>query len=92
MIWWFRNKELLLYSKSLTILGQRHQILEICLPSGYGQYKVGIKYRGKLITALTNNMQAVDDYKSEDGEKDGRVLRRKRGYECLRNEIIIKNI
>jgi hypothetical protein len=73
-------------------MGQRHQILEICLPSGYGHYKVGIKYRGKLITAVTNNMQAVDDYKSEDGEKDGRVLRRKRGYECLRNEIIIKNI
>jgi len=72
-------------------MGKRIRVLEICVPSGHGHYKVGINYRGKLITTITNNMPAVDDYKSEDGEKDGRVLRRKRGYESLRNEIIWRN-
>jgi hypothetical protein len=73
-------------------MGQRHQILELCLPSGYGHYKVGIKYRNKLITTITTNMPAIDDYRSEDGERDGRILRKKRGYDLLRSEIIRKNM
>ena len=80
------------YQKQLTIMGQRHQILDVCLPSGYGHYKVGITYRNKLITTITNNMPAIDDYRSEDGERDGRNLRKKRGYEQLRAEIIRRNV
>lgn len=66
--------------------------LTICQPSGYGHYKVGVTYRGKLITTVTSNMPAIDDYKSDDYERDGRELRRKRGYETLRLQIIRDNI
>ena len=63
----------------------------MCQFSGYGHYKIGIMYYGKLITCITNNMPAIDDYNSDPHEKDGRELRVKRGYEALRAEIIRKN-
>ena len=57
---------------------------------GYGHKKITIEYYGKEISYITTNMKAVDDYNSEDGERDGRELRKKRGYNQLRNEIIRK--
>lgn len=62
--------------------------LEVCMKTGYGHYEVGVLYYGKVITCTTTDMPSIDDYKSEDGEKDGRELRRKRGYNCLRNQCI----
>jgi len=58
--------------------------------TGYGHYRVNLEYYGKEISYVTTNMPAVDDYRSEDGEKDGRELRSKRGYTSLRNEVIRK--
>ena len=58
---------------------------------GYGIYRITLEYYGKEISCITTNMPAVDDYKSEDGERDGRELRTKRGYAALRNEVIRKH-
>lgn len=60
-------------------------------PSGHGHYSVETTHYGKTIKCTTNNMQAIDDFKSEDGEKDGRELRQLRGYRALRAECISKN-
>ena len=57
----------------------------------YGHYRIILEYYGKEISCITTNMPAVDDYKSEDGERDGRELRTKRGYEALRDEVIRKH-
>lgn len=65
--------------------------LSTCQSSGHGHYKVGIEFRGKEYTIITNNMGAIDDYRSEVGERDGRELRVKRGYLALRDEIIRAN-
>ena len=69
----------------------KNTTLELCQFSGYGHYKIGIMFRGKLQTTVTNNMPAIDNYNSEEGEKNGRRLRTKEGYESLRAEIIRKN-
>lgn len=58
------------------------------LPSGYGHWKISMQYYNKTIITITNNSQAIDDYKSEDWEKDGRVLRKNRGYNLLKNELV----
>lgn len=60
-------------------------------PSGYGHYKITTIHYGKEINCTTNNMPAIDDFKSEDFEKDGRELRKLRGYRTLRGECIRKN-
>ena len=60
-------------------------------PSGHGHYKVSTTYYGKKISCVTSNMPSVDDFKSEDGEKDGRELRQLRGYNSLKGECIRKN-
>ena len=60
-------------------------------PSGHGHYRVTTNYYGKKISCITNNMPAIDDYKSYQSEKDGRELKRKRGYITLRSEVIRKN-
>lgn len=57
---------------------------------GYGHKKITIEYYGKEISCVTTNMHAVDDYNSEEGERDGRELRTKRGYTALRDEVIRK--
>ena len=59
--------------------------------SGYGHYKVEMKYMGKTISCVTNNMPAVDDYNSDMSEREGRRLRYLIGYRSLRNECIRKN-
>lgn len=61
------------------------------MPSGHGHYRVTTPYYGKEISCTTNNMPAVDDYKSEEGERQGRELRQLRGYKALRAECIRKN-
>ncbi len=60
-------------------------------PSGHGHYRVSTTHYGKEISCITSNMPAVDDYKSDDYEKDGRELRKLRGYRSLRAECISKN-
>jgi hypothetical protein len=60
-------------------------------PSGHGHYRVTTTHYGKEISCVTSNMPAIDDFKSEDGEKDGRELRTLRGYKSLRAECISKN-
>lgn len=65
--------------------------LDVCQFSGYGHYKIGITFRGKLYTTTTTDMPSIDDYHSDEWEKDGRVLCHKKGYNCLRNQIIRDN-
>ena len=59
--------------------------------SGHGHYKIYTTYYGREISCTTSNMPAIDDFKSEEGEKDGRELRQLRGYKSLRAECIRKN-
>jgi hypothetical protein len=58
---------------------------------GYGHYRVTTMYYGKEISCVTTNMRAVDDYNSDDYEKDGRQLRKRRGYNALRGEVVRKH-
>ena len=58
------------------------------LPSGYGHWKISCDYRGKRISCITNDSEAVDDYKSNPGEKKDGCNRIKSGYLCLINSII----
>jgi hypothetical protein len=60
--------------------------------AGYGHKRITVEYRGKQISGITTNMPAVDDYNSEEGERDGRELKRKRGYTSLRNEVVRKHL
>lgn len=60
-------------------------------PSGHGHYKVTTTHYGKEISCITSNMPAIDDFKSDEYEKDGRELRKLRGYKSLRDECIMVN-
>ena len=59
--------------------------------TGYGHWKVSLTHYGKVMSSTTTNSEAIDDYNCEEEEKDGRELRKKRGYISLRNEVIRKN-
>ena len=61
------------------------------LPSGYGHWKISMEYRNKEISCVTNNSTAIDDYRCDEFEKDGRELRKKRGFEQLKSELVRKN-
>lgn len=58
------------------------------LPSGHGHYSYLIQFRGKEYKTVTNNMRAVDDFKSDEGEKRWRRDRHLMGATALRNEAI----
>ena len=61
--------------------------------TGYGRWKISCEYRGKTISTATTDSSAIDDYRSEFGEKDNDGYnRRKAGYITLVNEIINDNI
>lgn len=60
-------------------------------PSGYGHWKIATTHYGKEISTVTTDSMSIDDYNSEDDEKDGRELRKLRGYNALRSEIIGRN-
>lgn len=55
--------------------------------SGYGHWKISCLYRGKRIHAITTDSMAIDDWKSDYGEKDGRENRKLRGYATLISQI-----
>lgn len=55
---------------------------------GYGHWKIATNYYGKEISCMNNDSLSVDDYNSEEDERDGRELRKKRGYWNLRNQCI----
>ena len=61
--------------------------LTVCQFSGYGHYKIGFMWYGKEYTTITTDMPSIDDYKSDEWEKDGRRIRWKQGQECLINQI-----
>ena len=67
------------------IKNQAEKYLQV-QPSGHGHYKITTEYYNKTISCITNNMQAIDNYKSEDGSR-----RITKGYKSLRNECIRKN-
>lgn len=54
----------------------------------HGHWEISIVFRGKEYKKVTTNSKAIDDYNSDDLEKDGRELRKKRGFKDLRNEVI----
>ncbi len=60
--------------------------------NGYGHFKIGCEYKGKRIYTTSTDSEAVDNFKSEFGEKNhwGRNAR-KSGYVTLINEIIEAN-
>ena len=58
------------------------------LPSGYGHWKISCDYRGKRISCITNDSEAVDNFKSERGDKRNGYNRILSGYCTLINEII----
>jgi len=66
-----------------------HYPYDIAL-TGYGHHSYMIDYRGKAIKTITDNSHAIDDMNSEEGERDGRELRRLRGAKALRSEAIMK--
>jgi hypothetical protein len=59
--------------------------------SGYGHYKVTTTYYGKEISCTTTDMPSIDDFNSDEHERDGRELRKLRGYKSLRSECIREN-
>lgn len=59
--------------------------------SAHGHWKISMQYRNKTISCITTNSTAIDDYRCDEFEKDGRVLRKKRGYEKLKSELVRKN-
>lgn len=61
------------------------------VPSGHGHYSFLIQYRGKEYKTVTDNMPAMDDFRSEEGQRDGRELRTLRGAKALRAEAIRKH-
>lgn len=61
------------------------------LPNGYGHWKISMDYRNKTISTITNNSTAIDDYNTDEFEKDGRELRKKRGYNQLKRELVRVN-
>lgn len=61
------------------------------MPAGHGHYSFKIVFRGKEYTTTTDNMPAVDDFKSEEGERKGGELRTLRGAKALRAEAIRKH-
>lgn len=54
----------------------------------YGHWEVTTNYYGKEISCTTTDSMSIDDYNSDEYERDGRELRRKRGYLCLRSQCI----
>lgn len=60
--------------------------------TGYGHWKISMRYKNKEIGCTTTNSMAVDDFKSELGEVDSFGANRiKKGYIALCEEIIRKN-
>lgn len=59
--------------------------------TGYGHWRITTTHYGKDISCTTTNSKAIDDYNSEDGERDRGRLRKKQGYELLRLECIRAN-
>lgn len=58
---------------------------------GYGHWRVFMDYRGKRISTITTNSEAVDNFNSDIDEKKDGQNRIKLGYEHLCHEIIRKN-
>lgn len=56
--------------------------------SGYGHWKITTAYYGKKICCTTTNSMAIDDFNSDEFEREGRELRKKRGYNILRSEVV----
>jgi len=57
---------------------------------GYGLWYIYMSYRGKRLGCFTTNVRAIDDYKSDESDKDerdGRTLLKSRGYKALYKEI-----
>lgn len=61
------------------------------IPEGFGHWKIECDHRGKRISTITCNSLSVDDWKSDPDDMDGRVNRKKQGYEALVYEIIQDN-
>lgn len=59
--------------------------------TGYGQYLIECDYRGKRIKCHSTNSSAVDNFRSDSGEKLRGTNRIKLGYETLINECVRKN-
>lgn len=61
------------------------------LSSGNGSWLISITLNKKLLSTITTNAKAVEDYKSNDDERcevDGRIVKKKRGYTALHKELV----
>ena len=62
-----------------------------CTPTGCGNYRISMLYRGRKISCITKNIKAISDYNADPEEKCFRNWPRKRvniGYEILRRDIL----
>ena len=51
------------------------------MPAGFGHYNVTVhNWHKKDKTFVTNNTSAINDWNSQDGEKDGKAVRKIRAY------------
>lgn len=76
-------------NKALGISGYNNKFSDLrVMPSGHGHYKIYLTFRGKEYATTTNDMPSIDDFKSDEFEKDGRELRKLRGYKQLRWYVI----
>ena len=57
----------------------------------YGHWKISIEKYGKILSTVTTNSQAIDDYNSDPDEKIGKKFRKKQGYQILKEEILDAN-
>ncbi len=57
----------------------------------YGHWKISMEKYGKVISTVTTNSQAIDDYNSDPDEKVGKKFRKKQGHDILKSEILDAN-
>ena len=63
------------------------------MSNGYGHWLISMEYNNKTISKITNNSQAIDDYKCDEDERcemDKRIFRKTKGYKILYKELTSK--
>jgi hypothetical protein len=64
------------------------------MPSGYGHFKISVKYYHTILSATTTNTQAIDRYRNIEVPRKAHAdwgMTHKQSYEMLFNEIIRAN-
>lgn len=54
----------------------------------HGHWRITMNHYNKNLSCITNNSVAVDEYRSEENERDSEGIVWLRGYKTLKNEIL----